>query len=160
MDFCLKRKGGSQIWTALLETKFINGNRDYVDEILRDLLRLWSQSGDHVEAAAERYLLVAGSRKDIEEQILTKEYNSKSHGKRRLVFQRILPTASKTLLASVGTAKGTLKPRWNTAANRIGLQWMPSKIKLERLADRKTSEFECLVWRVRRVQNDTPVEVR
>ncbi len=147
-DFCLKRKGGQVVWTAIAEAKFLKGSRDYSQEIFDDLVRLESVRRAQKESF-QRLFIVAGKRTSIQSGVFERQVNV-GNGPRCKLFKDVLPDSVGTCInVDVHRAANGIYPYWKEAALAFGLPELPLTMTIRMLArEIGHDEYECILWRV------------
>jgi hypothetical protein len=153
-DFCLKRMGGAQAWTDLLEAKWVNGKRDLAQEIFDDLLRL--EIVRRPEQFRRCFLLAGATALVTGAAAFQRQANDAVGGLRFTLFESVLPTAlGASLNVDVARARREVAEFWIEAARAINEDTLPLSISvtLEAVASNDFIEFGCWVWRVNSVNN-------
>lgn len=151
VDFCLRRIGGSRAWTNVVESKWVNGRRDVVQEIFDDLLRLEVVRRPEQAEAFERLFLVAGPTTEVEGNVYERRANC-DEGPRVVLFAEVLPREGSLNVSVAGAANGVVE-YWREAAIAINQCVLPLTIRVELAATATAGNFSCWIWRVSSVQN-------
>ncbi|XXT15354.1 hypothetical protein WME94_34400 [Sorangium sp. So ce429] len=154
-DFCLTRPGGDQVWTAILESKFVTMRRDYTQEVFDDIFRLEAVRRTNQKENFNRYFVMAGEQTVIKDRIFDRQYNVGDGGGRKPVFADILPLIpNEDTNVPVATSSGPVLNYWSRAADEFNLTELPLTIRVTLVADAFTGgKYRCCIWRISSTQN-------
>jgi len=152
-DFCVKRVGGTQVWRVLIESKWVNGKRSYIQELFDDLLRLEIVRRPSQAEPFTRFLLIAGAHQHLQAEVFAKTL--KDGGVPVTIFSTIFPqTIGTSRNVRVGDAGAPHDGYWRKAANSCRSTSLPLSMTVK-LAGKATrvdagdaQESECWIWRV------------
>jgi hypothetical protein len=156
VDFCRKRHGGAEVWTEILEAKWITEKRDSPQEIFDDLMRLEAVERTTQSESFDRYLLVAGRITWMETRVFSRGVNPGGGLPRIRLFESVLTrTHSKRLSVPVAEAPAGVKEFWHEAARACGLNELPlsMSIALAGSCEPEGGRYGCWLWRITRSQN-------
>lgn len=157
MDFCLQRPRGANAWTAIYESKWVNGRRDILPEIFDDLYRLQAVKKIGQTEPFARYLLVAGFAGLVREQILDRTIEVAPGSS--VVLSRILPEQplGESVEVDVQTSQAELLSYWSDSAKSFGPDAMTQKIAITFAGSTIGPTFSCHIWRINRVPGRPPL---
>lgn len=152
VDFCLQRVGGANVWTKIVESKWVNGRRDLSQEIFDDLLRLEVVRRTQQTEMFERLFLLAGVADTVQMSIFARQANT-GEGQRIRLFEGILPqdvgASERVLVANAGIGRIGF---WRSAAGAINQTTLPLSMRVECVAHESAGVFGCWIWRISSVQ--------
>jgi hypothetical protein len=166
IDFSIFRRSQNNTQNVLahaIESKFVNSNRPFTQEVYDDLYRLlWFQPTREPERC-QRWLLVAGYHKNIvgNNFLDSTAQVGRGRGKRKVhAFRGLLSTdLHNTLrLKPIHQAVPELRKLWVDAADAFGQTLLPDEIAV-RLAARypsspRPADLSCFIWEIIRPQPD------
>ncbi len=165
-DFCLKRRGGTAI-TDVIETKWAGTSvrATLSDEVFRDLYRLTHVCWVGQAEPCQRWFILAGISKAIEEEVFDKEANPGDGARRIKVLKGILGKSPGDkchhhIYTASTTAPKPILERWCAVARDLGpnrgatdygpivMSSIQTMLKGKFPNDPSPTDCVCYVWRV------------
>jgi hypothetical protein len=153
VDYCLKRTGGSNVWTDAVECKWINDKRSLKSEIFKDLLRLEGIRRRQTEPI-RRWFCIAGKSAHLKKRVVEVESNPGGGMARVKTFYSIIgfSMSGATCSPKVAASDGWLKRCWEDAGRSLGVSELPLSFRTELAAQAgdcsDANAYICMIWRV------------
>jgi hypothetical protein len=153
LDFCLRRAGGQKAYKHVIESKFVNANRAFAQELLDDLFRLrWLKLRKQSEPCS-RWLLIAGRWDDLTKQVLLKGSTKRKQVLDKGLYGVLHRTLNKLHTFDIKNSSEAHRARWTKSVKRFLQTNLPStfRTKLEAqfpAQNQVDNDLVCMIWRV------------